>query len=319
MLSVFAEKAASSVRGGLSEFGLLSECGLRRAALLACNYGGRLEFAQFGGAVTRLILLLALAAAIAPTDAAAVRIAAVGDIASCAWGDDKATGDLVRAIHPSVVLTLGDNAYPDGRLSEFKNCYDPPWGSFKRKTRPAPGNHDYKTPEADGYFRYFGSRAGPCCRGYYKYDVDTWRLYSLNSERRFAAQARWLRRDLRAHPHDCTLAYWHKPRFSDAPVHGDSVAVDPLWDTFAANGGDVVLAGHEHDYQRFPRRHGVRSFVVGTGGAPLYDVVPRRVAAYDDSHHGILRLNLHDGSYAWKFRRVGAPAIDRGQAHCRNG
>lgn len=102
--------------------------------------------------MTRLILLLALAAAIAPTDAAAVRIAAVGDIASCAWGDDKATGDLVRAIHPSVVLTLGDNAYPDGRLSEFKNCYDPPWGSFKRKTRPAPGNHDYKRPRRTGTF-----------------------------------------------------------------------------------------------------------------------------------------------------------------------
>ena len=302
MLSVFVEEsAASSVRGGLSE------------------NGSRLDwFHAFGGTVTRPILLLTLLAAIVPSNASAVRIAAAGDIASCAWGDDKATGDLVRAIKPSVVVTLGDNAYPHGSFRQFKNCYDPPWGSFKRKTRPAPGNHDYHTPEAAGYFRYFGSRAGRCCRGYYKYDVGAWRLYSLNSERRFAAQARWLRKDLRAHPHACTLAYWHQPRFSDGAVHGDTATVDPLWDAFAANGGDVVLAGHDHNYQRFPRRRGVRSFVVGTGGAPLYDVVPKRVAAYDDTHHGILRLKLRHGSYGWKFRRIGAAARDQGNANCRN-
>jgi len=131
------------------------------------------------------------------------------------------------------------------------------------------------------------------------------------------AQARWLRRDLRAHPHTCTLAYWHEPRFSDGTIHGDAAKVDPLWDAFAAHGGDLVLAGHEHDYQRFPRRQGVRSFVVGTGGAPLYDVVPKRVAAYDDTHHGVLLLKLRAGSYAWKFRRVGAGATDRGDASCR--
>lgn len=268
--------------------------------------------------MTRPIVLLTLLVAIVPADAGAVRIAAVGDIASCTWTADKATGDLVRAIKPKVVVTLGDNAYPHGSFSQFKNCYDPPWGSFKRKTRPAPGNHEYHTPEAAGYFRYFGKRAGRCCRGYYKYKVGAWRLYSLNSERRVATQVRWLRKNLRAHPHACTLAYWHQPRFSDGTVHGDSAAVDPLWDAFAANGGDVVLAGHDHSYQRFPRRHGVRSFVVGSGGAPLYDVVPKRVAAYDDSHHGILRFKLRDGSYAWKFRRVGGAAADQGNANCRN-
>ena len=146
--------------------------------------------------------------------------------------------------------------------------------------------------------------------------MGRWRLYSLNSERNIAAQATWLRHDLRAHSRRCTLAYWHRPRFSDS-VHGDSTRVDRLWDTFAANGGDVVLAGHDHNYQRFPRISGVRSFVVGTGGISHYNVTPRRVASYDEGHYGVLRLALVHGSYRWVFRRIGGAAVDRGRADCR--
>jgi hypothetical protein len=268
--------------------------------------------------MARLILLLLLLAAIVPAGTRAAIVTAAGDIASCGWTKDTATGDLVRDINPEVALTLGDNAYPEGTPGQFANCYDQAWGSFKAKTRPSPGNHDYLTADATGYFGYFGTRAGPCCRGYYRYDVGAWRLYSLNSERHIAAQATWLTNDLLTNPHLCTLAYWHRPRFSDATAHGDSTAVDPLWDAFAANGGDVVLAGHDHSYQRFPRIDGVRSFVVGTGGAPLYDVVANRVAAYDDAQRGILRLALRDGSYAWQFRPVGAETTDTGTAKCRS-
>jgi acid phosphatase type 7 len=279
---------------------------------------GRLKARSEKAKLTRLALLIYLLAAVLPTGAGAAVVTAAGDIASCRWSGDSATGDLVRAIDPTVALTLGDNVYPDGAPARFANCYDSAWGAFKGKTRPAPGNHDYVTADAAGYFSYFGARAGPCCRGYYKYDVGAWRLYSLNSERRIAAQATWLADDMRAHPHTCTLAYWHRARFSDSTRHGDSAVVDPLWDAFAANGGDVVLAGHDHDYQRFPRIDGVRSFVVGTGGAWLYDVMPERVAAYDDTHRGVLRMGLHDRYYLWKFRRVGAPAFDAGSANCRS-
>jgi acid phosphatase type 7 len=265
----------------------------------------------------RLVLVLSLLANIVPATADAAIVTAAGDIASCGSSADRATGNLVRAIDPTVALTLGDNVYPDGSRARFRNCYDPAWGSFKSKTRPSPGNHDYETANAAGYFGYFGARAGPCCRGYYKFDVGAWRLYSLNSERNIGAQATWLRHDLRAHPHRCTLAYWHRPRFSDSTVHGDSTSVDRLWDAFAANGGDVVLAGHDHNYQRFPRRSGVRSFVVGTGGASHYNVAPRRVAAYDEGHYGVLRLALRDGYYRWAFRRANGSAIDAGRADCR--
>jgi hypothetical protein len=265
----------------------------------------------------RLVLVISLLASVTSANADAGIVTAAGDIAVCGSSGDSATGKLVRAIDPTVALTLGDNVYPDGALRRFRNCYDPAWGSFKSKTRPSPGNHDYETPNAAGYFGYFGTRAGPCCRGYYKFAIGRWRLYSLNSERNIPTQARWLRHDLRAHPRRCTLAYWHRPRFSDSTVHGDSTSVDPLWDAFANNGGDVVLVGHDHNYQRFPRINGVRSFVVGTGGASHYNVAPNRVAAYDETHYGVLRLALKRGYYRWALRPVGASAIDRGRADCR--
>ena len=265
----------------------------------------------------RLVLVLTLLASILPATGHGAIVTAAGDIAECGSSGDSATGNLVRTIDPAVALTLGDNVYPDGSLARFRNCYDPAWGSFKAKTRPSPGNHDYETRNAAGYFGYFGARAGPCCRGYYKFDVGAWRLYALNSERNIATQATWLRQDLRAHPHRCTLAYWHRPRFSDSTVHGDSISVDRLWDVFAGNGGDVILAGHDHDYQRFPPIDGVRSFVVGTGGASHYNVAPRRVAAYDETHFGVLRLALESGSYEWAFRPVGRSATDTGKAACR--
>jgi hypothetical protein len=265
----------------------------------------------------RLALITMLIASIAPANASAGVLTAAGDISVCGSSGDTATGNLIRGIDPTLALTLGDNVYPDGSRSRFSNCYDPAWGSFKRKTRPSPGNHDYITANAAGYFGYFGTRAGPCCRGYYRFDVGRWRLYSLNSERNIAAEAKWLRRDMRAHPRECTVAYWHRPRFSDS-VHGDATSVDPLWDTFAANGGDVVLTGHDHNYQRFPLINGVRSFVVGTGGASHYNVSPRRVAAYDESHFGVLSLALRRGYYKWAFRRVNGAAIDAGRANCRS-
>jgi hypothetical protein len=266
----------------------------------------------------RLALLISLLASLVPASPSGAGIVtAAGDIAVCGSSRDSATGNLVRSIDPTVALTLGDNVYPNGSPARFRNCYDQAWGSFKGKTRPSPGNHDYETASAAGYFGYFAGRAGPCCRGYYKFALGAWSLYSLNSERNIAAQAKWLRHDLRTHPQRCTLAYWHRPRFSDS-VHGDSISVAPLWDVFANNGGDVVLAGHDHNYQRFPRIDGVRSFVVGTGGASHYNVAPSRVAAYDEGHFGVLRLALRDGSYKWAFRRADGSAVDKGRAVCRS-
>lgn len=110
-------------------------------------------------------------------------IIAAGDIAACGASHtgDEATAALVAGI-AGTVLPLGDNVYPDGTSGQFTDCYDPSWGASKARTRPVPGNHDYNTAGASGYFGYFGAAAGDPSKGYYSYDLGTWHLIALNSE-----------------------------------------------------------------------------------------------------------------------------------------
>ena len=83
------------------------------------------------------------------------------------------------------MLALGDLTYPRGRLAEFTGCYQATWGRFKARTYPAPGNHEYATPGAAGYFQYFGAQAGP---GHYRFTLGSWQLYSLDSNLDAAGQ-----------------------------------------------------------------------------------------------------------------------------------
>src|SRR5215207_6433490 len=198
-------------------------------------------------------------------------VVAAGDIASCSSKGDEATAHLLTRIH-GTVLTLGDNAYEDGTAADFRQCYDPSWGKYKARTRPAPGNHDYSGGEtaigraigraigtARGYFGYFGKIAGERGKGYYSYNLGKWHLLSLNRNcaevghcDSSSPQMRWLKANLAAnHDKRCTLAYFHHPRFSSGEEHGSIEEVKPLWDVLYAAGVDVVLSGHEHNYERF--------------------------------------------------------------------
>lgn len=241
-------------------------------------------------------------------------IVGAGDIAA-AGGAQKQTAGLISGINPTAVFTLGDNAYDSGTLSEYRSHYDPSWGRFNSIVRPVPGNHDYHTPGASGYFAYFGRRAPA---DYYSYDIGAWHLIALNGEidvSADSAQEQWLRRDLTAHSNTCTLAYWHEPRFSSGSHHGSDPSFAPFWLDLYAAGADVVLNGHEHNYERFakqtpsaqPAANGIREFVVGTGGRSHYGFgVPvanselRNATAY-----GVLSLTLHARSYDWRFTSVG--------------
>ena len=260
----------------------------------------------------QLVTLLLLGAAItlwfAPSASAVhddvtvatdVTVAAAGDIAKCrSSAGDEETAALVQALDPDRVVTLGDNAYPDGTISDFLGCYEPSWGVFKWKTAPAPGNHEYHTPKAAGYKEYF-NLSDP----WYAWDLNGWRFYSLNSEERIHKQANWLRKDMQENPRDCYVAYWHRPRYSDGR-HGDEPAMEPIWNTFASRGGDIVLAGHDHNYQRFSRIDNVRSFVVGTGGAGLTPIFGDRASVSNSDTHGVLLLTLRAGEYDWTFEPV---------------
>jgi 3',5'-cyclic AMP phosphodiesterase CpdA len=254
-----------------------------------------------------------------------------GTAAACHMG---ATARLVRKLDPQVVLTLGDNQYENGTLAKFHRSYDRSWGRLKGRTRPAPGNHDYRTTGAAGYFDYFGARAGRRSRGYYSFNLGGWHLIALNSEctqvggcGKGSPQERWLRADLAAHPARCVLAYWHKPRFSSG-MHGNNPTYTAFWQALYRAGAELVLVGHDHDYERFApqtpsgradRARGIRQFVVGTGGKTHYGF--RRIRANSQVRNsntfGVLRLTLHASGYDWRFvPEPGKTFTDTGHGTC---
>jgi hypothetical protein len=261
-----------------------------------------------------------------------------GDIGECGTGGPAATAAVIRRIlgdHPdAIVFTAGDDAYPDGTAADFARCYDPWWGAFLDRTRPAAGNHEWHTPGAAGYLAYYGTRAGTEGRTWYAYDAGSWRVIVLDSDcdevggcGPSSPQGRWLADELAAHPTACTLAVWHHPRFSSGP-HGNQAAVAPLFDALYVAGADLVVNGHDHDYERFapqdpagrpdPAR-GARELVVGTGGGPLYPTIfPRANSEVRSSAgFGVLVLELGEGGYAWRFEAAGESTFgDAGTGTC---
>jgi hypothetical protein len=256
-----------------------------------------------------------------------------GDIAHCrlSRNGDTQTAALLDDYPDATIFTVGDNAYPDGTLAQFNDCFGPTWGKHKARIRPAPGNHDYHTDDAAGYYAYFGAAAHPP-NGYYSYDLGEWHIIVLNSEIDITAtspQLRWLREDLADNPKVCTLAYFHTPLFSSGEVHGDDTSVLPIWNVLYAAGADVVLNGHDHTYERFAPQNpdgqaepdrGIRQFIVGTGGIGLYQFatpVRPNSEARNNADFGILKLTLHPTSYDWEFVPVaGKTYNDKGSANC---
>jgi PKD repeat protein len=268
-------------------------------------------------------------------------VMAAGDIA-CKPGSavtgvtchHQATADLLKS-EPALtkVLELGDGQYEDGSLSEFEgsDAYDGTWGKLKAITAPVPGNHEYHAPDAAGYFDYFGAAAGERGKGYYSFDLGAWHLVALNSELTAdaaAAQVQWLRTDLSSMKRNCVLAYWHRPRFTSGS-HGAFAGVAPLWDALYDARADVVLSGHDHDYERFAPQdgaaaadaEGIREFVVGTGGAyhgPITTIAANSEVR-DSATFGVLKLALHGEGFEWEFLpEAGGTFRDAGSAACHD-
>jgi hypothetical protein len=251
-----------------------------------------------------------------------------GDIADCGTTTDAAVAALLDAID-GTVFTAGDNAYPLGRVEDFADCYEPTWGRHKSRTRPSPGNHDYYSAGAAPYYAYFGAHAGSSGVGYYSYDLGAWHIVALNSN--VAAQAgspqeQWLRADLAANQTLCTLAYWHHPLFSSGQ-HGNQLYMRDLYQALYDFGADVVVTGHDHDYEQFHRQDpdgvldatGIRQFVVGTGGTSLrpFGAILPNSAVRDSDTHGVLKLTLHPTSYDWSFVPIAGGAFtDTGSRPC---
>ena len=291
---------------------------------------------RLGAAAVAAALVLLVGSGAAPVGRAAIKqpqpavLLAVGDIGTCRSAKDEAVAAMVGAT-PGSVAALGDIAYPDGTADQFARCFDPAWAPLKSRIWPTPGNHDYHTRDAGPYFAYFGRRAGKPGRGFYAYRLGSWRIIVLNSNcghvgcKQGSEQDRWLRVELRRHPSRCTLAYWHHPRFRGV---GQRANLDAIWQELYRAGAEVVLNGHLHNYHRFApqrpdgrldRRHGIRQFIVGTGGAGLTyaDRRTRNIEVLDDSTFGVLRLVLGARSYSWQFLPIPGQAFsDAGSGTC---
>ena len=321
-------------------------CGMRDAAfggisllvgLLACSGGEKAEPTPAGASQQELVI-----------PGAAVVIA-VGDIAVCGSSGDEATGKLVDSLlhvdsaqsTPTIILTMGDNAYPSGDQgvnNYFSRCFKPSWGNARimEAIHPSPGNHDYDSGSGMPYFDFFGPRAGPAGKGYYSFDFNGWHLISLNSELyweagdpdQIKAQEDWLRADLRSHRGGCALAYFHRPYFSSG-VHGTNEPLKVVWQILYDGGVDLVLNGHEHDYERFRPQtatgaadsvNGMEQIISGTGGGTLrsfrYPLAPNS-AAQIQGRFGVLKLMLGNGEYTHAFIDTDGRVWDVGGRKCR--
>jgi acid phosphatase type 7 len=287
------------------------------------------------GAMVLTCVAVVLTAVPGASKSPTVTLVGAGDIAGCDFKHDRKTARLLSTIGGTVV-NLGDSAYPDGTRQQFRNCYDPTWGKYKKRTRPTAGNREYNASGAKPYFNYFGWRAGKPGRGYYSYDRGSWHIVVLNSNCKEvggcdwpSAQGRWLRKDLANHRARCTLAYFHHPLFASGRGY-DSPEVRPFWHILYDHHAEVILNGHAHRYERFARitpggksssTKGIRQFIVGTGGAPggsQKGPDEPRVQAKKVDAPGVLKLKLGSDFYHWKFVPVaGRIYTDSGRARCR--
>jgi acid phosphatase type 7 len=276
----------------------------------------------------------AIASSLPAGDDQPVVLVGAGDIADCRdLAGAEATAKLLEKI-PGTVMAVGDLAYPDGSKENFE-CYDRTWGKVRSRTRPAPGNHEFHSSGATPYFDYFGAAAGDPKTGYYSYDLGAWHIIVLNSEcpdvggcETGSQQEKWLRADLSAHPTGCKLAYFHKPLFSSGGTHGDDLLFKDFWQALYESRADVIVNGHDHDYERFAPQnpngdadpvHGIREFVVGTGGKnhrPFHQPDKNSEVRNADAF-GVLKLTLRAHGYEWSFvAEAGKSFTDSGSGTC---
>ncbi len=262
-------------------------------------------------------------------------LAGAGDISICGQEGDDQTAALLKTAMPDAVFTAGDNTNGSGTFEEYITCFDASWGYFRHMIRPAPGNHDYYTEKnAQSYFQYFGEAAGEPGKGYYSWDLGDWHLIALNSNclnidgcGPDSPQVQWLREDLQANRDRCVLAYWHHPRWTSG-LAGNSFWLQAFWDALYEYGAEIVVSGHDHNYERFapagpagqpdPER-GIRQFVVGTGGASQRGFAePLPFSEVRNSgDFGILLFRLYPDRYEWEFIPVeGGDFRDSGSGQC---
>jgi hypothetical protein len=242
---------------------------------------------------------------------------------------EKATSDLVLSLNPLAVLTLGDEQYNSGKLTDFLTSYDPTWGRFKDITHPAIGNHEFGQTGASGYFNYFGDNATPLepgcrsnCKAWYSYTVGNWRVITLNTEcgtnnnncLAGSEQDLWLQGQLASAnaAGQCKLVTSHHPKWSSSSF--SATDIDQLIQDMYAGHTDIYLTGHMHGYERFAPQNpagqldtanGITEIISGAGGAfftGFLAIQPNSLVHNNDTY-GVLKLVLHAHSVDYHFVR----------------
>lgn len=273
----------------------------------------------------------------AARSACTVTLLATGDVGDCSVTEDTDTGNLVDTRSGLIALAGDVSQGLTGTLDEYVDCFDPPWGRHRYRIQPALGNHDYNGEGPTGYFSYFGAAAGDPDRGYYSYNYGAWHVVAINSNcdrvpggcDAGSPEEQWLRQDLAQNSRQCTLAYFHHPRYSSGASGSNADWISAFWQALVDYGVELAISGHDHHYERWTAQDdagnasptGVVQFVVGTGGAslgPAKSDQPENSLVRDGTVYGVLALTLNDGSYDWTFLTTDPRShfADNGSANC---
>ena len=258
-------------------------------------------------------------------------LAATGDGAG-GTGNSNTVSSMVDSWNPNLFVYLGD-VYEKGTSTEFYNWYGTPdtyYGRFRDVTNPIIGNHEYENGVAPGYFDYWDN-----VPNYYSYDANGWHFIALNSNCSLLkncapgqAQYQWLLNDLNTHSNTCTIAYFHHPVYSVGP-QGPTTTMNDIWALMAQKGVDIVLSGHDHDYQRWvpldgngqPSATGITQFVAGGGGHGIQNFLETdsRLAFGSDTSPnslGSLRFELNQYGGSFQYINYLGAVLDSGAVPC---
>jgi hypothetical protein len=242
----------------------------------------------------------------------------VGDAAD-GGSAEAAVAAMVGSRRIDRFLYLGD-VYETGTAAEFASYYGPELGRFDRIAAPTIGNHEWPNV-ATGYVPYWTAARGNPPPLWYAFVVSGWQLISLNSNEPNASsseQLSWLRRTIERSPRygNCRIAFMHHPIFS-AGLHGDTADLQPIFHELEGH-ATIALSGHDHDMQRLHPVGGITQIVDGAGGQDLYPVNrdDPRVAFFDDTRHGALRLRLRPGQAVLSFVAADGSLLDRSGWSC---
>jgi hypothetical protein len=253
---------------------------------------------------------------------------AAGDIGMCGRPSVAQVANLVSSLEGDLILA-GDIAYFQGTAEQFRDCFNPSWGGFRNRWHPVPGNHEYESAGARPYFAFFGDAAGPAGRGYYSFTAGEWLILMLDSNipaTTGSPQYEFVRARLQEQRTPCTMAVWHHPLFSSGPSESARGMRD-MWALLETSRAEVIVNGHDHLYERFARQrwdgtadpvNGIREFIVGTGGADLYNFVRNaRNSEERIMRYGVARFTLRPAQVEWSFIAVDGSVLDSGLDTCR--